>query len=446
MFTARNAIVAAVVVTVVAILFNVLMILGSPDSDGRALDSFGTRWNGFRGVFELLGESGVTVQRRIGPPEADLPAATTFVVLVPDAEIVATEPAYLERMLNWVEAGGRIVAAPVFAPERRSHTSKRKTGKAATLLDVLGIKGVAVEQQQETYHEQDDSDSLPARERRRRIREAMRQAWKQTWEPQEFTFLTVTTKVTGKFPLDSQRVAQLYLPADAERHLVLDKPKEASGLLDVRAMAGDKPRTLAASFRRGKGEIIVVAEPALFMNVCLAHDDNAVLAYDLLADGGRRVVFDEFYHGLSVRGDPFWLLTQRQYAVGALAALAFASLVIWRRAVVLGPPLEIVPPSRRTILEYVEAMARFFQAARGSRLFVLSEVRGGALRTLGDRLGLSPGESTPENVASALARRSPADARRFEAAVTQLNAAQDRGQACSEQEALRALQGISACL
>jgi hypothetical protein len=236
------------------------------------------------------------------------------------------------------------------------------------------------------------------------------------------------------------------LPAEAERQLVLAKPKEAAGLLEAKIAGKGKPRLLAASFARGKGEIVVLAEPALLMNMCLAHDDNAIFAYDLLANDGRRVVFDEFYHGLSVRGQPFWLLTQRRYAVGACVALLFVSLVIWRRAVWLGPPLETAPRSRRTILEYVDAMARFFQAARDSRQFVLSEVRNGALRTLGDRLGLSPTDATPENVATALARRSPAEARRFEAAMTQLNAAHDRGPSCSEPEALRALQGISACL
>ena len=266
------------------------------------------------------------------------------------------------------------------------------------------------------------------------------------WNPQTFKFTTVNASVTGKFPLDPARVAHLYLPAEAELPPGAGQTERSLGVARSPRAAAVTSRTLAASFRRGKGEIVVLAEPALLMNSCLAHDDNAVFAYDLLAEGGQGVVFDEFYHGLSVRGNPFWLLTQSRYAIGAWLVLAFASLIIWRKAIVLGPPLESVPVSRRTILEYVDAMARFFQGARNSRLFVLSEVRSGALRTLGDRLGLSPGDSTAENIASALARKSPADARRFQAAVAQLNAAYDRGPACSEQEALRALQGISACL
>ncbi len=263
MFTARNAIIAAVIVTVASIGFNVLKILDSPDSGGRATDSFGTHWNGFRAVFELLGESGVKVERRTGPPEADLPASTTLVLLVPDAGIVATEPAYLERLLSWVEAGGRIVAAPVFAPpERGFHETKPKTTQAAKLLDVLGVEGVTVEQQK-PVDDQDEDKSATDSERRRRIRERMRQTWQDAWQPRTFECATVATSVTGTFPLDPARVAHLYLPAEAQRRLELAEPKEASGLLEARADESDEPRTLAASFRRGKGEIIVLAEPAL---------------------------------------------------------------------------------------------------------------------------------------------------------------------------------------
>ncbi|HEX4148552.1 MAG TPA: DUF4350 domain-containing protein [Pirellulales bacterium] len=444
MFTARNAIIAAAVFAAATIGFNALKAVRSPDSGGYAADSFGTHWDGYRALFELLSESGTNVERSVGPPKADLPAKTTLVLLVPSADLVSTEPAYLERLLNWVEAGGRIVAAPVFAPRNPFQMPKRKEkkeDKVVTLLDALGVTGVTVEQ-----HDPFEDEEVAANERRRRLRRAFQNTIQDTLNPPTVDFTTVTASLSEKFPLERSRVAHLYLPAEAQRRLKLAKPEKASGLLEARAEGSDEPRILAASFRRGKGEIIVLAEPALLMNMCLAHDDDSVFAYDLLADGGRHVVFDEFYHGSSVRGEPFWLLTQRRYAVGAWLVLAFASLIVWRKSVVLGPPLEMAPVSRRTIMEYVEAMARFFQGARGSRLFVLSEVRAGALRTLGDRLGLSPADSTAENVATALARRSPEDARRFQAAVAQLNAAYDRGPTCSEQDALRALQGISACL
>jgi hypothetical protein len=448
MFKARNAIIAAALFTAAVIGFTVLKAVRSPDSGGYAADSFGTHWNGYRALFELLGESGVSVEREIGPPSADLPTKGTLVLLVPDADLVSIEPAYLEQLLKWVEAGGRIVAAPVFAPRNLFQRPKRDSEKVVTLLDALGVKGVSIEQRDpfdtEAPAPKDDQSNTTAR--RRRLRDAIERSVKDVWNPQSFDFSTVNITLSGEFPLDAARVAHLYLPTEAQRRLKLSKRKDASGLLEARAQASDKPRILAASFERGKGEIVILAEPALLMNVCLAHDDNSIFAYDLLAGDGRRVVFDEFYHGLSIRGEPFWLLTQRRYAVGAFAVLAFASLIIWRKAMVLGPPLEIAAASRRTILEYVEAMARFFQGARNSRLFVLAEVRTGALRTLGERLGLSPSDATADNVATALARRSPADARRFEAAMTQLNAACDRGPMCSEQDALRALQGISACL
>ena len=77
---------------------------------------------------------------------------------MPDADLVSTEPAYLEHMLKWVEAGGRIVVAPVFAPNPLRRPKKKEN--AVTLLDVLGVKGVAVEQE-DPYEGKDDDDVGP---------------------------------------------------------------------------------------------------------------------------------------------------------------------------------------------------------------------------------------------------------------------------------------------
>ena len=68
------------------------------------------------------------------------------------------------------------------------------------------------------------------------------------------------------------------------------------------------------SFARGKGEIVIVSDPRLLANALLAKADNSVLAVNLLAPHGETVVLDEFYHGLSVRGNALYLFTRPGYA------------------------------------------------------------------------------------------------------------------------------------
>ena len=143
---------------------------------------------------------------------------------------------------------------------------------------------------------------------------------------------------------------------------------------------GGGEQVLAAAYHRGKGEVVVVASPAIAENGLITRHDNSVLAVHLLAAPGRPVVFDEFYHGLTLRGNPLWLFTQRGYAATTLCLLALIGLWIWREAVFLGPPLAPETQSRRSIGEYVDAMARFLNRGGSSQAFLLREVRSGVLR------------------------------------------------------------------
>ena len=86
-----------------------------------------------------------------------------------------------------------------------------------------------------------------------------------------------------------------------------------------------------------------------------------------------------------------WLLTQQPWLTCALVLLLSVSLWVWRQAVFPGPAREYQPPSRRTVLEYIEAMARLLQRARNSARFLLEEFRDGTLWKLRCELGLPPG-------------------------------------------------------
>ena len=448
MFTARNTIVAAGALLVAVVGFAMIRLMGVPDSDGLAVDTYGTRWHGFRAVFELLAELGAPAKRELGPPGTSFPLRTTFVVLVPDGLTVTNEPAYLERLRPWIEQGGRVVIAPVFEVVENEHVAEAKVPKRIDPLLELGLTGVRVEQDRPQIAEHEDAKAKverTARERQARIATGIKKTWEERWSPSQRKYVTAAIKASGKLPFDAARLKRLQLPEEGHRRLELASPDLATGLLKTVVSKGE-PRILLASFRRGQGEIVVLAEPGMLMNACLGHDDNAICAYELLAGDGRSVVFDEFYHGLLVRGQPLWLFTKARFAVAAVAGLVLVLLAAWRKALFLGPPLTTLPPSRRTVLEYIDAMARFFARARDSQTFVVAEMRAGVLQTLGERLGLGPAQATPESIGKALVKRSPKSAEQLLGAMRELDVVEGRGARASRADTLRALQAAARCL
>ena len=450
MLSARNAVLAALAVFALSIIAGTISLMGPPDSHGAAVDSFGTRRDGYRAVFELLTAFDVPVERRIEPPSPDLPTSTTLVLWMPHDDLIANEPAYLERLLPWVERGGRLVVA-VQPPGRNwlaTMTQAASRGKGADIWTTLKLQGVnptaialhgAEDDPDRTLTQPQDFNTESAR------REQIRRALEESMGVHPVQFTTVTAKVSGEFERLQDRVRHLQFPAEELGGLEIADSQTPRGVIECLRPNGDS-WTVAASFERGLGEIVVVAEPMLLMNASLGQADNGVLAYDLLVSGGRSVVFDEFYHGLSVRGNPLWLLTKSNYAVVTIALVGLLALELWRRAILLGPPLDVPTKSRRTLIEYIEAMARFLNRARGSRRFLLSEVRDGVLHTVGHRLGLSPSKHHPDGIANKMSKRSPREADQFREDMRQLDAALESRDVLSESAAIRLLQRISRCL
>src|SRR5262249_13194320 len=145
--------------------------------------------------------------------------------------------------------------------------------------------------------------------------------------------------------------------------------------------------------------------------------DNSVLAARVMAQSDRPVIWDEFYHGLTVRGNPLFLLTRSGYALVATAILAIVLVWVWRQAIFLGPPVAPATAPRRTLAEYIDAMANFPHLGAGSLHFMLSEFRHGVLSSLRRRLGLHRGQESAEDIATALGRHDPEAARQFRDAV-----------------------------
>jgi hypothetical protein len=216
----------------------------------------------------------------------------------------------------------------------------------------------------------------------------------------------VHATVDGEFAARFPQGLQLAVPAKAPRVITeLDKIPGSH----VRAVleSDGRPQILAAIYPRGRGTIAVLSDARLAQNTLLGRDDNAVLVAHLLADPGRPVVFDEFYHGRTVRSNPLWLATRFPYNALALSVLGTTLLVGWRAARVLGPPLPRRVRSRRTLAEYIDAMSRLLNRSKRPVPYLLGELRHGLLWRIRRELGLPPGREDVNKLLPVLARRDP---------------------------------------
>lgn len=468
LLTVRNVISASIALLLLSFVWGTSRLLKEPNSGGAGRDSFGTHGYGSRALYEVLTELGLPVKRSLAPPATDVPVAATYLLWKPSLFFIRTSPTHLEDLRTWAEQGGRVVIAPV---PPRDHDVFVAPPAMETHdigpLDPLGLEDVtlttadlwslaaeatttsdagdpkASAQEKETNQEEqgkkkspDDLPDDPAL-RRQRVRDML----VEIFEPREIDLQTLDVRAIGGLAslgetVQSLQVAeQLVGVVDVSKH----PPDGAITFTD----ADDVEQTLIAQYNVGQGEIIVVGEPALLDNLNLAAEDNSLLAVHLLHDAARPILIDEFYHGLSVRGNPLFLLTRPGFAITLVMLFAGVGLWVWRKAVFLGPALPDEPKRRRAIGEYIEAMSRFLNQGPVSRAFFLQEVRDGTLRTLAESTSLAGGQHTAERIAQAYARKDPSFAREIEAAFDTVDAALAKGSHCGEIETVKAMQQLS---
>jgi len=448
-----------IVVAVVSLLWACLELARPPDSGGLGSDSYGTRVQGQRGLFEILTDLGIPVERTLAPPTRVIGRAVTLVLWKPQVDLVQVEPAYLHALARWVENGGRVVVAPDerrAAPRPLGLSGRRGPTRELTVLGELGLASVGVKTidlESAVKGSQADSSRLSSDGRASQTATnrdepedddigRLSDLWTGTARPIATRAVTVTA--TGVLSPLRELVSAIEVPEKKLQVVSASKPAP-DGTITFRDPAGSE-QILAAVYHRGKGEVVVVASPAIAENRLIARHDNSVLAVQLLAAPSRPVVFDEFYHGLTIRGNPLWLFTQRGYAATTLCLLTLFGLWIWREAVFLGPPLAPEAQSRRSLGEYVDAMARFLNRGRSSQAFLLREVRSGVLRAVRDELRLPPAHDHVEELAAVLARRDPGRARQLIEAVGAVDAALARNVVLRESVAVDLFKRMSHCL
>lgn len=163
---------------------------------------------------------------------------------------------------------------------------------------------------------------------------------------------------------------------------------------------GDARAAVLALATRGRGRVLLLADPSPLQNRLLDRDGNAALGLVLAGPAGRRVVFAERAHGYEAASGLAALPTRWKVALGGLvlAALLFVASH-WRRFGPVRPhdPVSAQPPRR----VYVDALAGALARTRQPGA-VAEPVRAAARRALAARALLSPGGGPDATAAAGL--------------------------------------------
>jgi len=206
-------------------------------------------------------------------------------------------------------------------------------------------------------------------------------------------------------------------------------------------LARDEGGIVAAALRLGGGTVYVLSEVEILSNEWLGQADNAVFGLGLLTAGGYpgRVVFDEYHHG---RVAPPAAPSDLNYpAFQAAAGLALAALALytlgfaWR----FGRPRPAGEPPRRSVLEYVEALAGLYREARAGGL-ALRTIGGEFRRRLAERLRLPVG--VPDDVLVRAAADGGLDVSRLTAILSRVSSLSEEDR-LPEREVLRLTRDIA---
>lgn len=457
LLTPRNLILGAALVLLLSVIGTSLSMLRPNDSGGMARDSYGVTSDGYRGLLETLEALGVGVERSLAPPEPGEGENETVVLFRPDPMLVAYSPRYLHTLLEWVDDGGRLVVSPSDWAHHWANRSSSMNHEIPAEHDILKLLGVDKQLQLEEYVSQQatDADAAAGAQARASGQEEGDEAgddeedefWpeemRNLWSGKPLETAARPVEVTGSLAAMEKRVQSLALPKLEFMRLVGEADKLAGS---ISVDDGDESPLVVAAVKHGNGEIVVISEPRLFANGLLAKADNSVLAVNLLSPQREQVVFDEFYHGLAVRGNALYLFTRPGYAAAALGLLLAVAVWMWRKAVFLGPHLPDIPPARRDIGQYIDAMGDFFVRGPDHRRFLMREIRDGTLQQLCQELKLPPDTTNTETILSALERRSPSRANLLRRVLRQMDALLTARGDVPKAAYLPTLQQLASCL
>ncbi len=393
---ARSVLTVLICIALLSIIWMLVEVSAPPDRDGKYPDSFGTCMYGTRALYELLGRLGVPVGRDYSPP-ANYDHGRCYVFLGFEKDILCREPLYLKKCRDFVYGGGFIVVAPGMP------TKKIRFGdtigsppffKEISALEELGLESIRIEKVKADLKEPEDNDGFSGRY----MRSMENYGFIET--PLQTVFSGIKTQ--GSFARITDHVSGLRIPVNLN-YIHEFGQVDALGRIYVKDESGAE-RIVLGHYKLGEGDVIVLGDLRLFVNACMTKEDNPVLAAHVFAQPARPLLINEFYHGLTVRGKPLWLLLKFPFGWIAVSVVAASAIFLWRQACTLGPPLPSTGPGRRSVGEYVDAMSQFFVKA-GKSGFLLNEYLDGYLWALKKHYGLSQRLNSFDQVADALESR-----------------------------------------
>jgi len=190
-----------------------------------------------------------------------------------------------------------------------------------------------------------------------------------------------------------------------------DAGTPAFGPRYVSVFAVNDERPLVATASMGAGRATWWAAPTPLTNADVSHADNLQLLLNIAgAPGGRRVLWDEHYHGTSRSLWSYLARTPLPWAgaqVGLLALAAFAAFS--RRS---GPVRARASPPRTSPLEFIEMLGEMYRRA-GARPAAVATARARLVRAATSSCGI-PHDAPDGVIARAIASRTSASAAEIE--------------------------------
>ena len=481
MLTPRNFIGVTIAIAVFSILSLCWSMLQPPDGGGMRADSYGTRSIGHRAILETFEELGVTVHRQLRPPKPTELADSVLVLWDPRIQLIDADPKWLRDVEPWLQQGGQAVVAfddeppvSVFAMMQRQRAAERERDKQEpaddgndddivdddddepsklpkpSLFELLGIGKLEISIVGDPETDEDvqtptqnaspnKRNELPSEsELTDAIREAIT-ASSQLEKPQRHSI-----KATGVFADLIPAGSHIELPVGLLYEINIDGHEVADAIYVVGDSGSE--HCIAARFTVGKGHVNVVSIRRLISNVNIGSEDNILVAAALMLNGDRSIVFDEFYHGATIRGNPMWLLSTKTYGSIAVSLLALLAFSVWRASVFLGPPVEESPAKRRSIAEYLDAMSRFLREAKGHGEWTLEQVRDGVLWKLRREFGLPLESQDHSRLTAAMARKDPRRADKLNEVLNEVNAVLQKPRSAGERRIAQLVQRMTECL
>ncbi|HZH30937.1 MAG TPA: DUF4350 domain-containing protein [Pyrinomonadaceae bacterium] len=414
--------------------------------------------SGTRALYEFLEESGRRVTRWREPPAA-LARATerarpaTFVIV--GRTRVEFKPEEVRSLLEWVEAGGRLVVI-----DRTPHPTLIEsdewrvaaTGVSLPQGDVRADDGETLTYgapqlapAQPTLLTRDVGSVAPSRYASRLIAE--RKSWEESAGEESAGGVAPTPSDAPIIVSDEDPAAQNEnargagdeamtgedetppppRPADtSEDRTIPDGDPQATTTPTPDAAASglegedlpwqpaapvfhvnDERGALLLDFARGRGRIVVLSDPFIVANRGINRADNLLLALNVVAgaDDSGLIAFDEFHQGRGTTRNEFAAYFAGTPVLAMCAQLfLIAAAVVWTRGRRFGRALPAPRVDRRSKLEFVASMAELQQRARAFDL-AIENVYGRTRRALA-RYGGSDVSAPRATIAAAVAERS----------------------------------------